>query len=119
MFPSPTGGGIFRTYDWQINKVIKAAGVPKKGRKLHAFRHAAAVAAASGVWGNKWSMAEVARLLRDTSDAVRVYFDLLADAMQDKAAPAVPSMLTGWGLTERADGEIFASNVDSKRQHPR
>lgn len=80
-----TGDAFNRTYDWRIDEVLKAAGIDKKGRKLHAFRHAAAVHAASGLWGDKWSKEEVADLLRDSSDAVNVYFDILSSSMQEKA----------------------------------
>ena len=90
VFPAPNGGELPRVYDWDMNDLIEEAGVEKRGRKLHAFRHAAAVHAASGVWGEKWSKEEVSKLLRDTSDAVDVYFDITAESMQTKALGVRP-----------------------------
>ena len=88
------------TYDWQLDALIRdEAGIEKqRGRKCHAFRHAGAVAAASGAWGPKWSRDEVAKLLNDSSDAVDVYFDILDDSMHALASNTT-SQLDGLALT--------------------
>lgn len=84
VFPNHKGEHFFRTYTWRLDEVREAAGVEKKGRLAHAFRHTGARHAASGKWGEKWSLAEVKKLLRDTSNAAERYFDILDEAMQDK-----------------------------------
>ena len=117
VFPNSKGNQYERNYSWKLDAVLEAAGVAKKGRSCHAFRHAAAISAASGVWGDKWSQDEVAKLLRDTSDAVRVYFDILGSAMQAKANNVV-SLLDQWSEkddapyqdVESADHTVGAGN---------
>ena len=89
VFRNPRNGEQFaRGHDWKLDAVLERAGIKKNGRKLHAFRHAGAVAAASGVWGDPWSKDEVGCLLRDTSDAVSIYFLILDEHLVTKAANA-------------------------------
>ena len=84
-FPNHKGEHFFRTYTWRHDETREASGVEKKGRLLHSYRHTGARHAASGLWGEKWSRAEVSKLIRDTSpQAVDRYFDILDEAMEEK-----------------------------------
>jgi integrase len=104
-FDPDTGKNLKKDHDWDLDRIIhKVAGITKqRGRKIHAFRHSAAVAAASGAWGRKWTKDEVAKLLNDTSDAVQIYFDIVDESLQELSSGAT-SQLGVWGLT--IDAEI-------------
>ena len=95
VFPSPRGGAFGHSYDWHLDEVLSRAGVPKNGRRLHAYRHAAAVAAASGVFGKRFTKDQVGAFLRDTSNAVDVYFQILAEDLQELAQSCAPVNTSG------------------------
>jgi integrase len=97
---SRTGERWGDTYDWGLDELVHDdAGIAKqKGRKIHAFRHSGAVAAANGFWGKRWTRDDVAKLLNDSSDAVDVYFDILDETMHELASNTT-SQLEEWGLT--------------------
>jgi hypothetical protein len=97
---SRTGKRWGDTHDWGLDELVHDdAGIEKqKGRKIHAFRHSGAVAAANGFWGKRWTRDDIAKLLNDSSDAVDVYFDILDETMHELASNTT-SQLEAWGLT--------------------
>ncbi len=104
-FDTDTGKSLPKDHDWDLDRIIhKVAGIEKqRGRKVHAFRHSAAVAAPSGAWGRKWTKDEVGKLLNDTSDAVQIYFDIVDESLQELSSGAT-SQFEAWGLP--IDAEI-------------
>ena len=120
VFSNPATGASFkRGHDWKLDRLIHdEAGIEKQEkRSMHALRHSAAVAAASGVWGKngergvKWTRDEVAKLLNDTSDAVKIYFDIVDESLQELSASTV-SQLDSWGLTGEAKSADPNADVD-------
>lgn len=118
-FNPATGTNFGRGHDWGLVDLIHGeAGIEKQeGRAMHAFRHSAAVAAASGVWGKdgkpgvRWTRDEVAELLNDTVEAVAVYFRITDKSCEDLASSTV-SQLGAWGLTVEAKSADPAADVD-------
>lgn len=92
-----------RNYRFGLDKLIEKANVPKiPGRDFHGFRHSGAVAAASGDWGRKWSIEEVAKMLRDKSmKAAMVYFDIHDEAMLALASEVISPYPKGDGVISR------------------
>jgi hypothetical protein len=100
------GMNVSASHDWGLEVLIN--GDKKKGitgvvekqeyRSKHALRHSGAVAAASGAWGQKWSPADVGKLLNDASDAVQIYFDIADETMHELASNTT-SQTDAWGLT--------------------
>ena len=98
VFPSlRTGGPYDRSYDFNIDTILSAAGVEKKGRSLYAFRHGFAVALANNFFGDHWSRAEARELMRqDDEKIIDVYYKVLTPVLAEKASRAT-------GLTSATD----------------
>jgi len=108
-----------RNYPFGLEELLEKAGIEKiEQRAYHGFRHGGALAAASGVWGEPWTMEEVDKLLRDKSmKAVQVYFDILDAHMDEKVANAT-SQLDSIEKVPDTLGYVAAPNSQSVPGRP-